>query len=68
LYNSLYSEYEHKVPNLTPQEFLKAARYNIISQYWQADEVQRKNPFYMYTLCQGNFVDFIRTAELGHYY
>ena len=56
------------MPNLTPDEFQKAARHNILTGYWQADEVQRKNPLYMYTLCQGNWMDFIRAAELGHYY
>jgi hypothetical protein len=56
------------VPNLTPKEFEMAARYNILTGYWQADEILRKNPQYMFTLCQGNFVDFIKAAELGHYY
>lgn len=56
------------MPNLTTEEFLKAARYNILTGYWQADEIQRKNPLYMFTLSQGNWVDFIRAAELAHYY
>ena len=53
---------------MTPEEFEKAARYHILKNIWQADEVQRKNIMYMYTLCQGNWIDFIKAAELGHYY
>jgi hypothetical protein len=53
---------------MTPGEFESAARYCILKNLWHADEVQRKNPLYMYTLCQGNWVDFFRTAEIGHYY
>ena len=35
---------------------------------WKADEIQRKNLMYMFTLSQGNWGDFIKAAELGHYY
>jgi hypothetical protein len=34
-------EYEHKVPVLTRGEFDNAARYNILTNWWLADEIMR---------------------------
>lgn len=60
--------YEHKVPNMSREEFDKAGRYNILTGYWQADEIQRANMGYVYTISQGNWVDFEETVRTGHYY
>ncbi len=56
------------MPNLTTDEFYKAARYHILADLWKADDVQRRNPLYMYTISQGNWGDFLKAAALGHYY
>ena len=56
------------MPNLTQKEFEKAATYHILMDVWKADEIQRKNLMYMFTLCQGNWVDFWKAGQLGHFY
>ena len=53
---------------MTREEFNKAGRYNILSEYWMADEIQRANLGYVYTISQGNWGDFETTIRLGHYY
>jgi hypothetical protein len=53
---------------MTQEEFEKAAHYHILTDSWKADEIQRKNLMYMFTICQGNWADFLRAAQLGHYY
>jgi hypothetical protein len=34
-------DYEHKVRNLTQDEFKNAGQFNIMTGWWQADEIQR---------------------------
>ena len=53
---------------MSREEFDQAGRYNILTGYWQADEIQRANMGYVYTISQGNWVDFETTVRLGHYY
>lgn len=61
-------EYEHKVPVLTREEFNNAARYNILTHWWTADELMREQLGYMYTLSQGNWGDFQQAISQPHYY
>ncbi len=43
---------------MTPEEFKKAGSFNILTEYWPADQIQRANMNYTYTISQGNWVDF----------
>jgi hypothetical protein len=65
---ALFIEYEHVVPNLTTIEWEKAAKYNILAGNWYADENQRANLQYCFTICQGNWGDFTEVIKLGHFY
>lgn len=56
------------MPSMTWEEFEKAGRYNILTRYWPADEVQRANMGYVFTISQGYWGDFEQTVRLGHYY
>lgn len=53
---------------MSREEFDKAGKYNILTGYWPADEIQRTNMGYVYTISQGNWGDFESTVRFGHYY
>lgn len=53
---------------LKPNEFLNAAKWNIKTSWWSADEIMTENLGYMYTICQGNWQDFQEAIRFGHYY
>lgn len=53
---------------MTMKQFEKAGRFNILTNYWPADEIQRANMGYAYTISQGNWGDFVETIRGGHYY
>lgn len=60
-------EYQHIVRPLNNEQFEKAARFNILTNWWPADDVNKSNYGYMYTLCQGNWEDFHKTIINSHY-
>ena len=64
----LPKEYEHKVPIMTRTEFNNAARFNLLTHWWVADEMMQEQLGYMYTLCQGNWGDFQQAIGNPHYY
>ena len=60
--------YEHKMRNLNHREFIKAVNFNVVSGWWQADDIQKGYMGYGYTITQGNWGDFQDYMKNGYYY